>query len=161
MEQRITALDAATLRQLDTLRQELDQAAAWKPETAGDFIAGVVTRWQTVEPKGDAKKRCAVLTVLSEDGERSVWCYASQLRRRLIHPGVESQADAELIPAELRLARAGDLVAIEYRGQFVNPTIDGATYRRFQVAISRPVPAPGAETVNVPEFAADDDGIPF
>jgi hypothetical protein len=78
------------------------------------------------------------------------------LRRRLIHPEVEDQTEAELVPAESRLARVGDLVVVEFKGVFDHPERDAATYKRFAVKISRPLATP---TETAPPAA--DDEIPF
>ena len=134
-------LDAATEAALAELDRKLDRAVGWIPQP-GDRVAGRALSWETVTPRDDDEKRCEVLTLLTSRGLVGVWAYPKQLKTRLIHPEVDDQQEAEAVPSASRLARVGDLVAIEFVGKFPHPEKQGAEYGRYRVEISRPVAVP-------------------
>lgn len=136
----------------DRLLAQLDESPeAWKPAEAGETIVGEVTGWRTVTTERSGTE-CEVMTVRTPEGiERSIWTWHAQLRYRLIAPrdALGDDRTGGSVPAESRLARVSDRVAIRYGGR--NQLDDGREAMSYRVSIERP---------GFGEPVGDDD-IPF
>src|SRR5262245_6729040 len=106
-EEEYEPLDTATEAALGELVEKLERPLGWVPEP-GDRIAFRASKWETVEPGGDPKKRCEVCSGVGPARPISVFTYPKQLKTKLIKEGISTQAEAEAVPHEERLVQPGD-----------------------------------------------------